>query len=530
MFDTAVDYDNILRHSRALGYKLQTNPSAFGAVSVFVMVPGLASGIGPDLSYAPLLRRGSEVSSTSGNVFTLLEDLDFSDQGNTVTVVGRVDDATGVPTYYAIKASGRIISGRMITKTFAVGAFERFRKIEIGSNRVAEIVSITDSQGNEYFEVENLSDNIIYKKVINRNDDKYDVPNIVKPVTAPRRFTVERTTSNVYIQFGHGSDDVFTDSDVLDPSNTVLDMYAKEYITDTAFDPYSLIKNDKMGIAPSNTTMTVVYRENTQESLNAATKTITRIQRPIVKFKNQGTLDQGMVNYVVSTLECTNESPIRGDVSIPTSEELKMRAKSYFSAQKRCVTISDYQTMAYNMPSDFGALKRVNIFQGRDSFKRNLNFYVVSEDQNGNLARTPETLKENLREWIRIHKMVNDSIDILDAKIVNYGIQFRIVSESSYNRYDVLQRAINTLALEMFNKSDIGESILISKIYNILNEVDGVEDTVDVKIIPKNGGLYSNTRFNFVNNITPDGRMVKGYQNVIFELKYPSTDIQGTII
>lgn len=530
MLETSVEYDNILSHSRAMGYKLQTNPSSYGTISLFIMVPALPSAIGPDLTYAPLLRRGSEFSSVGGNTFILLEDVDFADVNRTTAVVGRVDEATGVPTYYAIKTSGQIISGRLAVKSVTVDEYQRFRKINVGSNKVAEIISVVDSQGNQYYEVDNLTQNVIYKKITNRNGDKNDVPNILKPVAVPRRFTVERSVNDTSIQFGYGSDQIYTESDILDPSNTTLDVFAKDYISDTSFDPYKLVSNDKLGIAPSNTILTITYRENSQESVNAATNAVTRVQSAVFKYKDEGTLSQPVVNFVSGTIECLNESPIRGDVTIPTTEELKLRARANFATQKRCVTIEDYKSCVYNMPADYGAVKRVNIYQDKDSFKRNLNLYVISENVVGNLAPTTTTMKQNIKEWISMHKMVNDSIDIIDARVVNFGISFRIVAESDRNRYDVLQAAINKLSREFVLKMDIGESISISNIYNILNEVDGVEDAVDVKIIPKNGGNYSNTRFDFNSNISPDGRRVGGYENVIFELKLPSTDIQGSIV
>lgn len=530
MLETSIEYNNVLAHSRAMGYKLQTNPSSYGSISIFLMVPSLPSAIGPDLTYAPVLRRGTEFSSSGGNTFILLGDVDLSDSASTTAVVGRVDEATGVPTYYAIKATGQIISGRLATKTFTIDEYQRFRKLDIGSNKVAEILSVIDSQGNQYYEVDNLTQNVIYKKIANRNGDKSDVPNILKPVAVPRRFTVERTVNGASIQFGYGSDQIFTEADILDPSNTTLDIFAKEYISDTSFDPYRLVNNDKLGIAPSNTILTITYRENSQENVNAASNAITRVQSAVFKFKNEGALNQSIVNFVSSTIECTNDSPIRGDVTIPTTEELKLRARANFATQKRCVTIEDYKSCIYNMPADYGAVKRANIYQDKDSFKRNLNLYVVSENTFGALSPTTGTLKQNIREWISMHKMVNDSIDILDARIVNFGISFRIVAEPDRNRYDVLQAAINKLAAEFIVKMDIGESISISNIYNILNEVDGVEDAVDVRILPKNGGNYSNTRFDFASNTSPDGRRIGGYENVIFELKLPSSDIQGSIV
>lgn len=530
MFDSAIEYDNVVRHARSFGYKLQTNPSSYGEISLYVMVPALPSAIGPDLSYAPVLRRRTEFTAQNGNSYLLLEDVDFSDTDKVSIRVGRVNDLTGLPTYYAIKAKGRIVSGQLAVRTFQVGNFEKFRKLSIGSNRVAEIISVFDASGNEYFEVEHLAQNVIYRKILNTNEDRWQVPNILKPIVVQRRFTVEREGTRTFLQFGHGSDENNGTVDVLDPANTVLNMFAKNYVSDTNFDPTVLISNDKFGVAPSNTTLTVVFRENTTDNVNAATSTVRRVSNPLLRFRNTTSLSQDEVNFVTSTLECNNDIPVRGDVSLPNTDEIKIRATSYFSTQKRCVTVSDYKSMVYAMPPAFGAVKRVNVFQDKDSFKRNLNLYVISEDENGNLIRTPNTLKSNIKEWLSQHKMVNDSIDIMDARIVNFGIKFKIVSEPDKNKYDVLQRAINVLRNDITNKMEIGEPILISHFYNILNEVEGVEDVVDVQIVNRRGSNYSTSRFDFDANTSPDGRMIRGYENVVFELKFPVSDIEGSIL
>jgi hypothetical protein len=46
-------------------------------------------------------------------------------------VVATVDSTTGVPTGYAIKAKGNVISGQIKRQTVDVGDFERFRKVLI---------------------------------------------------------------------------------------------------------------------------------------------------------------------------------------------------------------------------------------------------------------------------------------------------------------------------------------------------------------------------------------------------------------
>ena len=164
---------------------------------------------------------------------------------------------------------------------------------------------------------------------------------------------------------------------------------------------------------------------------------------------------------------------------------------SYISA----VTKQDYISLCYSMPSKFGAVKRANIVQDNDSFKRNLNLYVVSEAVDGSLVKTNTTLKNNLKIWLNRYKMMNDSIDILDARIANIGINFVIVPEREKNKFDILAAASAVLRNKMSISNDVGSPFYITDIYKILNDVSGVVDVVDVTIERKIGSNYSTTSF-----------------------------------
>jgi hypothetical protein len=526
--ESAIEYDNVIRHARVNGYKLNTNPSSHGVQSFYILIPANASGLGPDPSYMPVLRRGSEVGS-AGKTFLLVEDIDFRNS-NTDVVAARISEDTGVPTYYAVKARGQIISGELQIKRVPIDSFQKFLRVDVGSELVAEIISVTDSEGHEYYEVEHLSQDVVFRSILNTNEDKDDVPNIMKPFPVPRRFTVERLNGRTYLQFGYGSDAETTSASVVDPANISLDVFGKDYITDSSFDPSNIVSTDKFGIAPSNTTLTITYRRNTDSNVNAAPGTVNEVIRPIFKFTNRASLDDSEIAFIVNSLETGNETRISGDISIPDSEELKILAQNYFATQKRAVTEKDYKAIAYAMPNKFGAIKRVSVTKDVNSFKRNLNLYLVAENADGNLTEANATLKRNLKTWLNRHKMENDTIDILDAFIVNFGIEFKIVAERERNKYEVLSNAISTLRQDFLVHYEIGEPILIGSIYNTLNEADGVEDVTDVRITRKTGGEYSTTSFNFDDNLSPDGRMIRGYKNIVYELKFPADDIVGTVV
>ena len=240
-----------------------------------------------------------------------------------------------------------------------------------------------------------------------------------------------------------------------------------------------------------------------------------------------------MLNIALQTLELClpkNEKPIIGSVTAPNSEEIKHRAYGAFSSQNRAVTAEDYKAVVYSMPPKFGAVKRCNIVQDQDSFKRNLNMYVISEDSEGNLTESTSTLKSNLKEYLSNYKMINDTIDILDARVVNLGIEIDIVADENKNKFDVLQAAVDSIKFEILgSKYNIAEPVRVSDIFRTLKNVDGVLDVITVDITRKSGSLYSSFSYDVKGNTSPDGRLILGREDVVFEIKYPDSDIIGTV-
>lgn len=526
--DTATEFDNVIRLAKQRGYKFKGSDTTTGVVTFYVIVPANATGLGVDTRYIPILKKNSIVGSTSGASFILVDDVRFDHPSNFV-VAARTSDATGLPTFYAIKASGKVISGVYSTETVTVGAFERFRKIKIPGSSIVEIVSVMDSEGNEYHEVEYLSHDVVYKSVPNRDSNTRDnAPSLIRPFSAPRRFSTDKTRTSIVLQFGYGSDSEIASPTLADPSNVVLKRYAKDYITDTAFDPSDLLGTDKLGIGPANTTLTIVYRSNTINSSNAAVGTVKRVIKPRVEFIEPTIATTTAARDVISSMEVSNEEAINGSVRNLNVEEIRRQTLDYFPTQNRAVTSTDYEALTYAMPSEFGSIKRCHMVRDQDSLKRNLNMYVLAESTTGRLETASSALKDNLKIWLNRYRMVNDTLDILDAKVVNIGIEFEVVSEGE-NKFDVLEEATRTLRTELVRHYFIGERFKITDVYSILNSVRGVADTSNVKIKVKKGGRYSQTGFTIENQMSADGRYIAVPDNVALEIKFPKSDIKGSI-
>ena len=522
--DTAYQYNNILRHGRVLGYKFTGRPSTFGEVSLFIMVPTSTTGIGPDSDYIPILKRGTQFTATNGLNYSLISNIDFSDSKYPI-VVARVSPTTGAPTHYAIKAYATVVSGIFTTEKIDVGSYERFKRVRLGTANISEIISVFDSEGNEYFEVDYLAQDMVYKEIANKNYKSDNVPSIIKPFLIARKFTVERDRNNAFLQFGSGKAN--ESSVVADPQSVAMDIFGKDYTTSTTFDPTRLSKNESFGIVPSSTSLTVTIRTTNPTNSNISSGQLTSVGAKFFQFNDRASLIRTKLIAVEGSLEVNNEKPITGDVTNMDSSEVKQKIFDTFPTQDRAVTQADYENIAYRMHSKFGSVKRVSVQKDANSEKRNLNMYVISEDSFGKLIKTNSTIKRNLKTWINQYRMINDTVDILNPYILNFGIEFSIKTVSGADKFTTINNCINKLASFYSSGFFIGESFSISNIYAQLNTVRGVLDVLKVKIVNKTGTNYSGATIQIEKNLSPDGNMIIIPKNAIVELKYPASDISG---
>lgn len=528
--DSALEFNNIRKHARALGFKFSGAPNSYGFISLFCLVPSNVDGTAPNQSYYPILKKGATFQSSNGTTFTLTEDVDFGAETND-NVAAIFNDNTGETEYFAVKAVGQVVSGvfSRITIDLTSSSFEKFKKIRIGDATYSEIISVKDSDGNEYYEVDNLAQEVVFKETTNRDAATEGVRSILKPFVADRRFVVEQDDTGTYLQFGFGSEDSEAE-EIADPSKVFLEMHGKSYVSSRTFDPSKLIGTTKLGISPSGTTLTVIAKANTADITNVPSNSLTEVVSASMVFESEINLDQEKKNKVISSLEVTNEEPILGSAERMTNEELKQRAKSYYATQGRAVTKQDYESMIYNMPNKFGIIKRVSVVNDPSATNRRMAIYMVSEDSSGKLIALNDRLKQNVKNWISSYKSLNDVIDIYDAKIVNFGVDYKVSLDSRYSNEDVLAKC-NAKIQEFFsNQLYIGEPVYITRMYSILSKVDGVSDVKRVNVYQKRGSDYSPVVINFKEALSQDGTFIKTPKNAIMELKYPERDIKGVLV
>ncbi len=525
--DTAVEIGNIRKHANSVGFNYSGVAIAYGIVYTYVLVPANSTGTAPNPEYLGTIKKGAQFVSTSGTTYTLLEDIRLSDP-KCDFIAAEFNDATGETTYFAVRGFGQVSSGRLAQATVDLtnSSFKKFRKILIGGTSVNEIVDVYDSGGNKYYQVDYLSQETIYQETTNPLAASEGVRSILKPFVTARRFVMEQDSTGTYLQFGFGSEEE-DDNGIADPSQVVLNLKARNHITDSSFDPNQMLGTNKLGVSPSGTRLTVVYKYSAAASPSTGANTITQVVNAEVVFDAPNTLAADVMAFVRDSIEVTNPDPITGDSAQLSADELKERTKTVFASQNRAVTATDYKAAIYRMPSTFGSIKRVQVIQDPNSLNRRIAAYVISQDQNGKLHPTHMRTKSNMKTWLSKYKAINDIVDIFDAKVLNFEINFTLGVDLRYDTEIVLNDAIRRVREKYSTFFEIGEPIYINDIRNILSETEGVIDIKRLKVENKHAGAYSAFRVDFEKIVSRDGTIIIPPKNAIFEMKYPDLDIKG---
>lgn len=526
------DPNILIQHIQTLGGDPVVNPVGVGEIDVQVLRPADSLGVSLDSNYEVTCRAGSKFVSQGGTTYTQIRDVTFTEDNSQIVGYNTTADGSKID-YYVFKAKVPVISGEERTYTVTVGNFRRFLKIEIPDPTITEILKVEDINKNEYFQVDHLSQNVIYRPINDPENRDPMVSSIMRPSPVPRRFIVEKTLDRTYLVFGHGSDSDLKTNSVAEPSKVLLKQAAKNYTSSPSLDPSRLLASDTLGVAPQNTTITITYRSNTAMNTNAAVGTVTQAADPILFFANEQKLDNAKVDFIRQNVQAYNEEPINGNISMPTTEEIKRRYLGTFGAQGRAVTKQDYVSAAYSMPPIYGSIKRAAVLRDTNDLRRNLNMFLMAEGADGKLQKPSILLKQNLKTWIDSVRMISDSVDIFDANIINFGIDFKVSLKRNVNQKAVL----TTIKQRIFDElstipPEIGEPLYLTEITRIIQnipEVVNVSVKDGVKVTSLSGTNYTDYFYNVKTNTSPDNSYIYIPENSIWEIKYID-DIKGTII
>ena len=161
-----------------------------------------------------------------------------------------------------------------------------------------------------------------------------------------------------------------------------------------------------------------------------------------------------------------------------------------------------------------------------------LDLYMLSYNVNNQLTTSSPALKQNLITYLSQYRMVNDSVNIRDAFIINIGVNFDIITLPEYNSNEVLFDCIEVLKdYFAIDKWQINQPIILRNIYVLLDNIEGVQTVKNIEItnlVGENIG-YSRYAYN-VKGATQGNVIYPSLDPSIFEVKYPNQDIQGRVV
>jgi len=534
--ETAVETVNVESLLRNAGVKVIGATPSVAEVDLYIEVESEFTGKNylPKLAYLPKIKAGTQLTSTSGVRFELIDDVDFRTviRGELAAnyVTDKVD-SEGNPSTFIVIAPGKCVSGITHTESYTLSNVPvPFRKLSLGNQDVTEILSVKDSDGNTYYEVDSLSQDVVYKRVSNMAADRDDVSENIEVVPAPYRFTsrMSKKSGVTSITFGSGQADTLDDDIIPDPSELALPLYGKKTFSRFSIDPGKLLETQSLGISPKNTTISISYRAGGGLSHNVDAETIKGITNLSIEF-TEGAVPSSIASSIRASLSVLNSESARGGEDPPTLAELRGIGLSFKNSQSRIVTRQDLMSRIYTMPASFGRVYRVGISSNPNN-PLATRLHVLSRNRFGQLVIAPDSLKRNIRTYINQYRLISDAIDILDGKVVNIGLEYSVVVDSFSNATVVVQQ-INAALKEYFKIQNfqIGEPIFKTQVENIIINTDGVLSLTNISF-SNNFGLIDGRQYS--SSIFPITQYMKDNiliapEGTIFEVRFPDSDIVG---
>ena len=580
----AEERKNVLALANYLGYKTKPTKSSTTNIDLYQLIPSIKDSNNnyiPDNNYALKIREYMEVSNESGVSFITTDPVDFSLDSKfsprEVTVYSR--DNYGIPQFFLLKKSTKVIAGKITTSSFTVGASVPFYKISLSENNVIDIIDVKDSDNNKWYEVDYLAQDLIFTETENTSftNNTYvqyssEVPKLIKSFKTSRKFVVNVTANNTtYLEFGAGTD--ATSDEVIYPNSELVGIGLKNISNlNLNYDTSKLLNSETFGQSPSNTVLTVQYLIGGGLSSNSPSDTIKNISS--VTYLNDvsglNPSQNSLLTTVKNSFRISNPNPAVGGQNQESVEEIRQNALANFGSQNRTVTVDDYISRIYSIPPRFGSIAKVMVIPNSDlsistnqtllngfvnnenqttlinnslenNFRKvnfdvsnpfSLNLYVLSYNSNKNLTQTNDALVYNIRHYLQKYKIISDSINIIDGYIINIGVDFKILVYNNFNKKEVLDQCLQK-AKDFFNvdKWYFNQPININQLELELAKVEGVQSISEVvfKNLNQNDGNYSPHEYN-LSEATHNKIIYPSLDPSVFEVKFPDNDIRGAVI
>jgi len=554
----AEQQENVISIAQFLGYKPKLVAPSTTVATLYQVAPAILDNgtYIPDSKYLIKVAKGSTFTSTGQTsiTFRLTEDVDFSDITADNYIINTFSG--GNPSTFIISKPARLVAAEERTTTFTFGSAQRFTSVLMPEESIIGIESVVDSNGNTWYEVDYLAQDVIMDELdVTANGETGVLPSSkLRLRKVPRRFVTRiNRNSRMELVFGSGTDndaELNTTLDSRQVANTQYGNTIESALGNVSINNVNFLDSNAYGISPSNVTLTVTYLIGGGVNTNTPSNTINRVSQ-ITTLNDTTDYSSGELNAfnsIVQSVTINNDLPATGGGDGESVDEIRENALSFFNAQNRVVTVEDYAVRSYALPSKFGRvaksfavrdeqINRILSTQSDRVYVDNpvrpnvINLYTLGYDTNGKLTTLNTVVKENLARYLEQFRMLTDDVNILDAFIINIGVQFDISVLRNYNVNDVLARSIGSVQ-DFFNtnKWNINQPIILADLMYNIGLVEGVQTVKSVRIFNKyqyrDGTGYQNYRYD-IDEATINGVIYPSLDPSIFELKYPTTDIIG---
>ncbi len=541
--ETAVESKNLEKLLREAGVPIVGAAPAVLPVTFYARIPANSQG-SYDTTALPIFKEGTIVNSNPGIPFQLLSDVELhltkSDGTPAAGIsysIGEVDN-NGNPVNYIFSANGTCLSSTTTSETFSVSGFEPFKTYTLTNRDVNEILSVVDSDGNTYYEVEFLTQDTVFKSIainIPRGESsptQQYVESNLEILPAPYRFfkTTSLSTRLTTLTFGGGSGATMDDDLVPDPSEAALPLFGKTSFSRFSIDPNNLLRTSTLGAIAPDVSITVTYRHGGGLNHNIPPNNVSEISTLIMEFPNNPSA--AVASAVRASADANNNTRGKGGDDPPTLDELRLQIPSARNSQSRIVSKEDLLARVYSLPATFGRVYRASIRTNPDNPIAALLFLLCRNDL-GQLTVAPDMLKDNLATYLNQFRMISDAIDILDGRVVNLQINYDITVDPSQNRQQVLQNVQSKL-VQYFNTNNfqMDQPLFLDDVRNIIYNNIGVLSVRGITVRNLTGNIggreYSSVSYNVDTNLA-NGSILIPPMGGMFELKFPAFDLIGRV-
>ena len=556
----AKQINNLYDLSYMMGYKPSVTSAATTELDIFQTLPAIyntnTGEYVPDFRYALIINENSSVTGTSGVPFLLQNRVDFSQSSSLDPTTVSVYEISGTnPISFLLKKNAQAISATINSTNISIGDPEQFNTFNVTTQQPLGILDVLDSDGNEWVEVDYLAQETVFESIKNTNpypndpnteEDSAEVGYLLRLKKVPRRFVSRFVSSNnlnsgsatLQLQFGAGTVNDYDEQIIPNPNNVGIGLpYGQDRLT-TAYAPTNFIFDKTYGVAPSNTTLTVRYLTGGGVAANIPANTLNSIGNTSTVLFSTDNLDPTLAQTTFNSLTTNNPNPATGGGDGDSVEDLRLNSLASYASQLRNVTQEDYLVRAYSLPSQYGSIAKIytespkleNTLPGESNSI--LDLYVLAYNDSKQLVNATKALKQNLSTYLSQYRIINDSVRIKDAFIINIGVDFEIVVLPNFNSNQVLSACFSQLiSYFKVDNMQINQPILINELYLLLNSVEGVQNVKNVSFNNKVGESLGYSKYAYViEGATQNGVVYPSQDPSIFEVKFPNTDIKGRVV